>query len=286
MLGNHLEKPLADPPFAATAQRIGTLAGDLEFTVGLPQESGWVRLRDLADPARLAEWESDLEERLGDRRAARFFVANDVACSAARIWALPVMAEARLPLAGLEDTAVFRSAEHRLTGIAASGDSMAVLAGDPAAPMPGVTALADRDHMFELLADRLAAIEAIFAALRSIGHIGLPAIWGGLADNIGSNALRLARLTGRRREDAWAEAGEIIEKLAARQPKLRQRPRPYPVSYSKGQELFMVRATCCLYYRTVAEADPDGDGYCGTCPLRTDSSRTRRVRAYLDKEFG
>lgn len=53
---------------------------------------------------------------------------------------------------------------------------------------------------------------------------------------------------------------------------------------TQGSELFAVRGTCCLYYRTVAHPDRDGHGYCNTCPLRTDASRLRRLRAYLDDE--
>ncbi|HEY8489857.1 MAG TPA: hypothetical protein VIO14_02575, partial [Dehalococcoidia bacterium] len=78
-------------------------------------------------------------------------------------------------------------------------------------------------------------------------------------------------------------ATALLERLAHGQPRLRARPRLFPVAHSGGREYFAVRATCCLAYRTAASPDPDGGGYCTACPLRTDASRAERWRRHLEE---
>lgn len=78
---------------------------------------------------------------------------------------------------------------------------------------------------------------------------------------------------------AWWQG--MLDVMAAKAP-LRRRARLFPVAWSGGTTCFQVRGTCCLLYRSSAAPDRDGDGYCATCPLRTDRSRTERLRASLD----
>lgn len=75
----------------------------------------------------------------------------------------------------------------------------------------------------------------------------------------------------------------LVDAIHAGAPGLRHRPHLLPVPLSGGTAHYQVRGTCCLSYRTFDQPDPNGDGYCATCPLRTDDSRTRRLRAHLEQ---
>lgn len=271
-------------PLAGTAQRLSALDEDLTYRVGQPDEPGWHRFAGLADPGLLTAWHRELAAREGDRRTAAAYLGGWVAAAAVETWALPALAEARLPLAGPAAVSLHRHAEEGWFDAVAAPSPLAVLPGDPAAGQVGAIVVADREALLDLLAERLLTLEVVFDMLAATLPVGAGALWGGLADSVGGRALWLARLLDSDRDAAWRDAQAITDRLAARQPRLRVRPHPFPVAYSGGEELFQVRGTCCLYYRTVAEPDPDGEGYCGTCPLRTDASRTRRLRAHLDDQ--
>lgn len=198
---------------------------------------------------------------------------------------LPVLADGCLPLSPVDNVAVHRHDDGWFDGVAVPGAPVAVLVDDFRVPQGGVEVVVERESLLALVAQRVLGIGAVFATIHADCPIGLPALWGGLADAVAAQALWLARLLDADREAAWRDAHTIIERLAGAQPLLRQRPQRFPVDYSGGQELFKVSGTCCLYYRTIEAPDADGDGYCATCPLRTDTSRTRRLRAHLEDQL-
>jgi hypothetical protein len=115
-------------------------------------------------------------------------------------------------------------------------------------------------------ADELVALLApVFAAIRSRVPYGLAGMWGSVADAL--------------------EAGDpaLVDALAARVPRLRARPRFQPVHWSGGVHRTLVRGTCCLWYKVYeGEADPAGEGYCTSCPHRSDGSRATRMAAWLE----
>ena len=111
--------------------------------------------------------------------------------------------------------------------------------------------------------------------------IGRTAVWGGLADAITAFALMFSRQSGRDQQDDWRRCEVLLDGLAHHAP-LRVRPTPLHVEWSRGPSLYPVRGTCCLHYRTCDDPDPDGEGYCTTCPLRTADSRIRRLRHHLE----
>lgn len=271
-------------PLEAVAPRLSGLSDHLAYEVGVPGGTGWHRLADLADPELLAGWHRDLAAREGDRKAAAAYLAGWISGAAAEAWLLPVLAGGCLPLAGPPRVRVHRHADGWFDAVAVPAAPVAVLPGDPHAGQTGVVVASGRGALLDGVAERLSGLGAVFAALRAACPIGPVALWGAVADAVASRALWLARLSDGDRQAAWETAEAVTDRLAAAQPRLRARPRPFPVPWSGGEELFQVRGTCCLWYRTVATPDPDGDGYCNTCPLRTDTSRTGRLRAHLEEQ--
>ena len=266
------------------AHRLSRLHGKGTFRLGVPAGPGWYRLRDLTDRHLLADWHEDLTRRHRDRKVAASFLGGWIAAAVVGIWVLPVLADGRLPLAGLDEASVHRHDGGWFDGVAVPRHPFAVLAGDPVAAGDGMVAVPDRASLWDVLADRLMQVEPVFSALRSVGRISGMVLWGMLADGIGAQALRLARLMDRDRTEAWHEARAIMDRVAARQPLLRTRPRLFPVAWGGKEEFFVVRATCCLHFRTVPNADPGGEGHCTGCPLRTDESRSRRWLEHLGRQ--
>lgn len=98
----------------------------------------------------------------------------------AEAYVLPVLAEARLPLAGIDGTGVHRHAGGWFDAVA--------LPGDPAADAAGAQVLADRHELLEVTAERLTGVAPLFQAIAASMPVGPAALLGGLADSIGGAA--------------------------------------------------------------------------------------------------
>ena len=277
----HLRAP---SPLAATAARIAGLADYLDSRIEIPDEPGWHRITELTDPALLARWHREVSERVGDRRVAAAYMSNWLISFLIGGALMPVLAERRLPLAGHGDVAIRRNSDGWFDAFAVADEALAALPDDPDAGHSSVTVVTSEDELFDLLADRILDLEPIILALRQAGPIGLPALWGAVADGIGGTALQLADLMERDKETAWRDAEALIARVVARQPRMKATPRPFPVRHGDGIEFFEVRGTCCLYYRTVEHPDRNGDGYCTSCPLRPDEARRRILVDWLDQQ--
>jgi hypothetical protein len=274
--------PARPSPLSETAARLSGLVEYLSYEVGLPGVESWFQLTELSNPDLLAGWHAELAVGIGDRRVAAAYMASWLNSTLASVWLMPVLADRRLPLAALDDIAIHRNDEGWFDGVAVLDAAVALLPGDPLADAPSATIVPDADALLDALADRLLALGVIEEALREACPIGLPALWGSLADGIGGGALELARLMKRDRHASWRDVEEVISRVAARQPRLKTAPRPFEVPHDGDIKLFEVRGTCCLYYRTVENPDRSGEGYCTGCPLRTDESRLRILQDRLD----
>ena len=115
------------------------------------------------------------------------------------------------------------------------------------------------------LADELVALlTPVFAAVRARLPYGLAGMWGAVADGL-------------------AEHPALVDALAARVPRLRSRPRFQTVLWSGGEHRAVVRGTCCLWHKVFpGDPDPDGEGYCTSCPHRTDNSRAATIAGWLE----
>lgn len=234
--------------------------------LGPPAGSDWWTLAEAT--VRVDAWFPSLVEQEGDRRAAASYLST---------W----LAEAPVLVVGL--CAVLGEVAPRVT---ADGlwlhrhpdgwfDRHAI---DPVEVHTGsvddVLAAAG-SHVAELTAP---IVDLVCASL----PVGPVAVWGTVADAISGYALSIAREHGLDELETWRRCAVLVDAIAVHAPRLRHRPRPFPVTWSGGTALFQVRGTCCLHHRTCESPDPDGDGYCATCPLRTDESRTRRLRRHLE----
>lgn len=269
-------------PLAETVNRITALNAYRTYRMGIPDTEGWMRLNSFTDVEMLSPWFEALHEQLGDRHAAAVALARSVASVVVLPWAFPVLVESRLPLGSVQETAVHRHAQGWIDAVAFESERVAVLPHDPGAGLPNVELVPDREALLDALAQRLIEVEPFFDALRSVYRIGWVALWGEIADQVGTGALWLARLMNRDRCDAWRDAEMIFDRLQVHQAKARVRPRAFPVAWSGAEELFAVRGTCCLNYRTVKEPTLEGKEYCTACPLRSDAWRTPLLQAQLE----
>lgn len=270
-------------PLAETVKRINALNTYRTYRMGIPDDTeGWVRLSRFADAGMLSTWFEALVGHLDDRHAAAVALGRTVVSTVVLPWAFPVLVESRFPLGSADDTAVHRHAQGWIDAVAYGYERVAVLPDDPAAGWSDVEVVPDREALLDALAEKLVEVEPFFAALRSVYRLGWAVLWGELADQVGTAALWLARLMNRNRWAAWRDAEMIFDRLQIRQAQARVRPRVFPVAWSGGEELFAVRGTCCLNYRTVKEPTPEGKEYCTTCPLRSDTWRMPLLQEQLE----
>ena len=268
-------------PLEDAVRRLSSISGNLAYRLGVPSARGWLSLAAL-DDSLLACWYRQTLSLRGDHRAAANEVGSWLAYLAVAAWAMPVLAVYRLPLHHLEHIAVHFGDQHP-DAIAYTHPQVGVLPGDPYIDHLHAHPLESWEEMADQLVIRLEQVRPLFDRLRNVVRIGRPALWGQLADSIGGTALWMARELGKDQSAIWSLAETVIDGLAGANPDVRNRPRLFPVTYSRQRLLFQVKGTCCLYYRSQVTPDPGGEGYCITCPLRTDESRHRLLLAYLDE---
>lgn len=138
--------------------------------------------------------------------------------------------------------------------------------------------------VYAALADQLGGLlQAGFLALKRRTRYGLRGMWGQAADQIAGIAVRRARLLGLDQVAAWQTAVRLIDALAARQPLVRMRPRPFPCSWPAGPVTLAVKGSCCLYFKVSDQTDDRR--YCSNCPLLADDVRASRAANLLEREY-
>lgn len=240
--------------------------GHAEVVAGAPAGAGWWSLQDATEE--VGAWAPALVARVGDRRAAGSYLATWLA----EVPVLVLGVSAVLGEVGIVATPdrlwVHRHADGWFDRHAVDPDE--VVTG----PVDEVLALAGRG-VAELTAP---VVDVVCDAL----PVGRTAVWGAVADALHARALHLARQRGHDELETWRRCEVLVDALRLAAPRLRVRPRLFPVPWSGGTAHYPVRGTCCLYYRTCAD-DVDADlRTCSTCPLRSDDSRSRRLRHHLE----
>lgn len=261
---------------ARLATVLGPLGGawrlDLRVRTDGSRPTGWDPLDAVA--AGLPQAHARAVEQDGDARRQAADLVPWTAAVPAAAFVLPAAVADVLPVpslaSGRSGLLVHHHADGWLDGVALP---------------PGTTGLSAPET------DRVAAlVHAVAAPVVRVGVAALPiterAAWGGVVDTLTGAVLAAARAgLGADQQIAWERLERVVDALAQQVP-LAQRPRPFPVAWSRGPSLFPVRATCCLHYRSQESPDRDGEGYCVTCPLRTDASRQQRLAAHLEETFG
>ena len=162
-------------------------------------------------------------------------------------------------------------------GLAVLDPTVRVLPGDPEAGHPDAVVIEDLARLRRSVMEDLArTLGPVFAAVRRQTRLGMPAMWGGVADSIGFVAVADAAAHGEEPRVAFADALRFVDELVKIAPIPRVRPALVGVPSPAGVAHEMVRGTCCLWYRTQPDPDPRGEGYCDSCPRRDPVDQIRR----------
>ncbi|MEW6152945.1 MAG: (2Fe-2S)-binding protein [Actinomycetota bacterium] len=268
---------------AETGARLSAAAGHLGFAVGAPQGKGWVGLDQVIGTGLLDHLATDLRASEGRADVAGSYLGARVSGPVVSATVGALVTDRRCPDPAPSNVALHLHEEGWFDALAFLEARAAVLADDPAAGEAGTVVVPDPAALRMWWAERLtASVGPLLEAVRDRTPYGRRGLWGSVADRVGGTALAVARSTGRAGLAAWAEAAELLDALAAQVPVGLNRPHPLPVTAAGGDEAwFQVKGTCCLYYLTVADPDPCGDGYCTTCPFTDPDHRHRKLADWL-----
>lgn len=198
----------------------------------------------------------------------------------------PLLLERRLPDVRPANVAARLHPEHLwFEAVALHAARCLGIPSDPGVAEPELEVVDDLGGLHRALAAALVeAGTTWFPAVRARAPFGRRGMWGQLADEVHGVALWTARSLGLDPAAAWGEAAAIVDLVAASEPELRVRPRPFPVRSSAGDALWQVKGTCCLWYTTCAEGERDDTSYCTACPLIDDAGRHERLRSWMEAQ--
>lgn len=251
---------------------------------------GWHRLDDLLSDQGLMD---DLLESLvdgeaaGHRDVAGSFLASWLAGPIAHVLASAWVDGRRVVHPEPDRLALRFHEEGWVAGLAIAAARLSVGGNDPAAALDGVDVVEDLDRRRRLVVDQLRSVaRPIFDAVRARAAYGRSGMWGSLADGLAGGTLYSEQRRPGRGDPAgaWETIDALVDELGRQTPSLRARPRRQLIAWSGGTWHQSVRGTCCLYYKTTADPDPCGDGYCSSCPLRPDTSRAERIARWLEAQ--
>lgn len=275
---------LATSPASATFARLGRLDQYLAAEVGRPRGDGWYVLDAVVADGHLDTWFDELlAANRGRRDVAGSYLGSSLAGPVVTVTMSALVLERRVPDLG-SGLWLHRHPDGWFDQVSLASAGLFVVADDGDAGHPASVVLDGLDALYDRCAEVL--VEALSPPLwgvRQRASYGLRGLWGAVADRMCASAVKAARLVGSDGWSAWREAQAVLDQVAARQDHLRTRPSPLPVRWSGGEELFQVKGTCCLYYKTHdGELDACGDSYCTTCPFRDQDDRLLRLQAHLE----
>jgi ferric iron reductase protein FhuF len=281
----------ADPmasrsPLAATLDRLGTGDEETRLVAGCPVDDGWVVLADaIADQSLIDRWFDAIRTTVGGPdTVSASFLASWLGGVIVEPVTRAIILERRAWSVAASDLLVHPHPEGWFDGLAVRTPTVWMLPGDPDAGHPEAVVMEDAAHLRRTVAAELATTLAlIFGDVRRRARLGSPAMWGGVADGAGAAAVVDAVARGDDPVTAFEEAMTLVRDIAAHAPVPRVRPSLVPVAWSGGIGHEMVRGTCCLWYRTQADPDPSGEGYCSSCPRRDPQEQRRRWARWLEE---
>lgn len=131
---------------------------------------------------------------------------------------------------------------------------------------------ADLDRLLRRVRDDVVGtIEGLLPAFRSRARLGMPALWGEVADTFAAALQWLGDLVG-----APRAARDAADTLLDGTPPLRGGTNWVPVTVAGASATHRVRNTCCRAYR-LEQYD-----YCAGCPLLDAEDRLARFRAITE----
>jgi len=280
--GRHAARPSF---LAETGARLGAAAEHLGFGVGPSDGDGWVVLDDVVASGLLDRMAAGLLASEGRRDVAGSYLGSRVVAPVVDATVGALVTDARCADPAPANVAVHLHADGWFDRLHFLAPRAAVLSDDSAAGEPGTVVVPDPRALREWWAEQLSAsLAPLLDAVRERLPYGRRGLWGAVADRVAAAALIVARSVERPGAVVWAEVVELLDALAAHAPVRLNRPSPFPVTAPSGREAwFQVKGTCCLYYLTVEDPDPCGDGYCSTCPFTEPGHRHRKLADWLDE---
>lgn len=266
---------------AETAGRVRALGRHLGFTVGMPEGRGWFVVSSVVEDGLVDRLAADLVGSVGRADVAGSYLGSHLTTPLVSRTVAAVTLDRRCP--DPTAAAVHLHADGWFDDVAFLGPAVAVLADDPAAGELHTVVVPDIGHLRAWWATRTAAAVApLLEAVRARLPFGRRGLWGSVADAVAGTALAVTRAADAGSRTRWDDAVALLDALGAVAPVSLVRPTPFMVEWSGGETCMAVRGTCCLYFRTVAQPDPAGDGYCTSCPLVDDDHRHRRWASWLE----
>lgn len=279
--------PLTHPALSDTVEHVAARFSTSDSVLTSRPPENWLRVADLfASPVLDPLIERVITNQAEGRRdvtgsyLTSWLMAPIIESAAEGLW----LTSRILPL-NPETVWVHLHGDGWVDGVAFSGGSVVVTPSDQFATSSNVEVRGDRE-LVDILAERIVAFASpAFAALRRRVAFGQIGMWGILVDGIFGGSMWRAQEQGEDASLAWGRITVLADAIEARVPRLRSRPRPQLIAWSGGSWTASVKGTCCLYYKTCSDPDPAGEGYCISCPFRTDESRATRLGQYLEQEL-
>lgn len=253
-------RPAAASPrvVAVTVARLDGTSPWRRYAVDAPGP-GWVPLDALlADDAALDAWyrtELGATAR-GHADLAGALVVYRLAGALAELVVGTLLDQRRCPELTTAGVALRLGPDARLDGLSVSARRVAVLAGDPDAGADGTVVVDGSAGLRAFAADGLVATYGpVCEAVRARAPYGRRGMWGTLADHLAEVAVRRARERRRAIDSAWAAAAALTDDVAARQPRLRTRPRRETVVAGPATgAAYVAKGTCCLIFKASGPA--------------------------------
>jgi hypothetical protein len=268
---------------AGLGRRLAEFDAHLGFGVGSPEVDGWFGFDELVRSGLVDRLAAQLVAREGRRDVAGSYLGSHLASPVVRTTVASILLERRCPDPSPANVVVHLDEDGCFDRVSFRRPTMVVLAGDVASADPSAVVVSDPAALVTWWAGRVVAtLGPLFDGVRRRLPYGRRGLWGAVADRVAAVAMAVSRSTAMSGQAAWDDASDLLDALGRRVPVGITRPQPLPVLHPGGGEgWFVVRGTCCLYYRTVADPDPCGDGYCTTCPFTDPDHRRRKLAGVL-----
>ncbi|MGQ0679875.1 MAG: hypothetical protein ACT4OM_09530 [Actinomycetota bacterium] len=254
-----------------------------------PRQDHWFVLSDiLSAPEILQGWVADLlaGEAKGRRDVAGSYLSSWLTGIVVDAPAKALVVERRAWPLEARSIALHRHADGWFDKMALCSRELWVLEDDPAADHPDSVVFGSLAELQARLAGQIVSlVEPIFASVRAATRYPTRSMWGALADGIAGSALWHDRRSGADLPSTWNDAAMFLDGLQNKARLLKTRPHLAEVAWSGGVARFSVKGTCCLYFKIFdGEPDPCGDGYCGSCPFRSETNRIERWAEWLEEQ--
>ena len=271
--------PEPTSPLACTLARLSDAYENVRFVAGRPAGNGWFVLADaLADGALIDGWFDAIRDTNGGHEAvAASFLASWLTGIVVEPVTSAIVRERRAWSVAADDLVVHRHDEGWFDGLAIVNPRLVMLRGDRDSGHRDSVVVEDVATLRSSVATEIAGtLGMIFGAVRRRARLGLPVMWGAMADSAGYAAVADAAARGCDRQAAFDEAMVFVDAIREVATMPRVRPSLVQVAWSGGVSHEIARGTCCLWYRTQIDPDPMGEGFCSSCPRRDPEDRRRR----------